>query len=69
MKLGVPDRTEDLDDERPDIEEHADSDNDHPVEGDVEGGDVTKFTGRKKKLWELRQKMVSFPGTLEIIPA
>ncbi|KAF3434723.1 hypothetical protein FNV43_RR21808 [Rhamnella rubrinervis] len=56
-KLGIPDRTEDLDDERPDVGEHTDSDNDHPVEEDVEGGDVTKFTGRKKKLWELRQKM------------
>lgn len=25
--------------------------------------DFKKFTGRKKKLWELRQKMVSISGT------
>lgn len=43
--------------EKPDSEEHADDGDDHPEEN-MEG-DFTKFTGRKKKLWELRMKMVS----------
>lgn len=58
--IRVPDQTEDVGSGRPDIEEHASSDDNSPVEGDVEGGDYKMFTGRKKKLWELRQKMVSF---------
>ncbi|BFG42336.1 hypothetical protein CerSpe_286090 [Prunus speciosa] len=41
--------------EKPDSEEHADDGDDHPEEN-MEG-DFTKFTGRKKKLWELRMKM------------
>lgn len=28
-------------------------------------GDFTKFTGRKKKLWEIRMKMVRFSDTIE----
>lgn len=44
-------------DEIDDAEEPADDDNKPPVEENVEG-DVTKLTGRKKKLFELRLKMV-----------
>lgn len=53
---GAPEQDEDLHDDRQDFEDHADSDKDYPVEENVE--DVTKLTGRKKKLWELRNKMV-----------
>lgn len=64
--LAAADQDKDLDDGRREVEEHTDNDYEYPVEGDGEG-DVTKFTGRKKKLWELRQKMVNFFGTLGII--
>ena len=42
----------------PEPEENSDDDNDHPVEENIEG-DITKLTGRQKKLFELRLKMVS----------
>lgn len=38
-------------------EEPADDDNKLPVEENVAEGDITKLTGRKKKLFELRLKM------------
>lgn len=63
--LAAADQDKDLDG-RPDFEEHTDNDYDYPVEEGAEG-DVTKFTGRKKKLWELRQKMVNLCRTLGII--
>ncbi|PQQ14435.1 pre-mRNA-splicing factor syf2 isoform X2 [Prunus yedoensis var. nudiflora] len=44
-----------MDQNQSDSEEHADDGDDHPEEN-MEG-DFTKFTGRKKKLWELRMKM------------
>lgn len=50
---------EDLRDENPKLEAGSDSDNDKPAEENVEG-DFTKLTGRQKKLFELRLKMVSF---------
>ncbi|PON55552.1 mRNA splicing factor SYF [Parasponia andersonii] len=55
--LGASHQVEHLDDERPDFGEDSDDD-DHPdpVEENMEE-DFRKFTGRKKKLWELRQKM------------
>jgi pre-mRNA-splicing factor SYF2 len=53
---GAPEQDEDLHDDRQDFEDHADGDKDYPVEENIE--DVTKLTGRKKKLWELRNKMV-----------
>jgi len=53
---GAPEQDEDLHDDRQDFEDHADGDKDYPVEENVE--DVTKLTGRKKKLWELRNKMM-----------
>lgn len=53
------DVAEDLHDENPKLEAGSDSDNDKPAEEDVEG-DFTKLTGRQKKLFELRLKMVSF---------
>ncbi|XWS55105.1 hypothetical protein CRYUN_Cryun10bG0146700 [Craigia yunnanensis] len=40
----------------PEPEENSDDDNDHPVEENSEG-DITKLTGRQKKLFELRLKM------------
>lgn len=48
-----------VDDERPDSGDHSDNDDEHPVEEIQENleGDFEKFTGRKRKLWELRQKM------------
>lgn len=48
-----------VDDERPDYGDHSDNDDEHPVEEIQENleGDFEKFTGRKRKLWELRQKM------------
>lgn len=51
-----------VDDERPDSGYHSDNDDEHPVEEIQENleGDFEKFTGRKRKLWELRQKMVRF---------
>lgn len=48
----------DLHDERPDSEEDSDGDNKTHVEENIEG-DITKLTGRQKKLFELRLKMVS----------
>lgn len=55
---GAPELDEDLHDDRQDFEDHADGGKENPVEENLEG-DVTKLTGRKKKLWELRNKMVS----------
>lgn len=46
----------DLHDERPDSEEDSDGDNKTHVEENIEG-DITKLTGRQKKLFELRLKM------------
>ncbi|XWS67727.1 hypothetical protein CRYUN_Cryun04dG0030200 [Craigia yunnanensis] len=40
----------------PEPEENSDDDNNHPVEENIEG-DVTKLTGRQKKLFELRLMM------------
>ncbi|XVF67952.1 hypothetical protein PTKIN_Ptkin10aG0163400 [Pterospermum kingtungense] len=40
----------------PEPEENSDDDNDNPVVENIEG-DVTKLTGRQKKLFELRLKM------------
>ena len=59
-KLGATHQEERLNDERPDSGEDSDDDGDHtdPVEEIMEE-DFQKFTGRKKRLWELRQKMVS----------
>lgn len=42
-------------DERLEFEEHSDDEDNHPVQENVE--DVTKLTGRQKKLFELRLKM------------
>lgn len=55
--LCAPEQDGDLQDDRQEFEDHADGDKDYPVEENIEG-DVTKLTGRKKKLWELRNKMV-----------
>ncbi|KAF8380818.1 hypothetical protein HHK36_028312 [Tetracentron sinense] len=52
----APDIGEDPHSERQGLEEHADGDNDHPFEENVEV-DCTKLTGRQKKLFELRLKM------------
>jgi uncharacterized membrane protein YcjF (UPF0283 family) len=60
---GALEQYEDLHDDRQDSEDHADGDKDNPVEENVEV-DVTKLTGRKKKLWELRNKMVRVSLTL-----
>ncbi|KAF5448994.1 hypothetical protein F2P56_029484 [Juglans regia] len=54
---GAPELDEDLHDDRQDFEDHADGGEENPVEENLEG-DVTKLTGRKKKLWELRNKMM-----------
>ncbi|KAG6653518.1 pre-mRNA-splicing factor syf2 isoform X1 [Carya illinoinensis] len=54
---GAPELDEDLHDDRQDFEDHADGGKEYPVEENLEG-DVTKLTGRKKKLWELRNKMM-----------
>lgn len=43
--------------QRPDSEERADEDDEELVEENVEG-DFTQLTGRQKKLFELRLKMV-----------
>lgn len=55
---GALELDEDLHDNRLDFEGHADGGKEYPVEENLEG-DITKLTGRKKKLWELRNKMVS----------
>ncbi|KAK0603732.1 hypothetical protein LWI29_008052 [Acer saccharum] len=47
---------EDLHDDRPNVEEDSDSDNDRPAEENVEV-DLSKLTGRQKKMFELRLKM------------
>ncbi|KAL5791213.1 hypothetical protein ACOSQ2_006101 [Xanthoceras sorbifolium] len=52
----APDVAEDLHDDRPNVEEDSDSDNDQPAEENVEV-DLSKLTGRQKKLFELRLKM------------
>lgn len=53
---GAQEQDEDLHDDRQDSDDHADGDREYPV---VESVDVTNLTGRKKKLWELRNMMVS----------
>lgn len=59
--LCAPEQDGDLQDDKQEFEDHADGDKDYPVEENIEG-DVTNLTGRntgrKKKLWELRNKMV-----------
>ncbi|KAK0580552.1 hypothetical protein LWI29_003348 [Acer saccharum] len=52
----APDVAEDLHDDRPNVEEDSDSDNDRPAEENVEV-DLSKLTGRQKKMFELRLKM------------
>lgn len=64
-----PDQDGNVDAGRPDFEEHSESDEEPPVEEEIMEEDFQKFTGRKKKLWELRQKMVSFYGTPKIFSA
>lgn len=66
-KLEAAQQEEDLD-KRPGTDEHADDGDEPPVEEEEEEimeGDFTKFTGRKKKLWEIRMKMVRFADTIE----
>lgn len=46
-----------------DPEEHADDDDAHPLEENMEG-DFQNLTGRKRKLAELRKKLVRFSETL-----
>lgn len=50
---------EDLHDEKPKFEEDSDSDDEKPAEENAEE-DFTNLTGRQKKLFELRLKMVGF---------
>lgn len=57
--LSAPDGAEDLQDERPNLQENSDSEDDHPAEENLQE-DITKLTGRQKKLFELRLKMVGF---------
>ncbi|KAM3695633.1 hypothetical protein ACB098_07G148100 [Castanea mollissima] len=52
---GAQEQDEDLHDDRQDSDDHADGDREYPV---VESVDVTNLTGRKKKLWELRNMMM-----------
>ncbi|KAK2665602.1 hypothetical protein Ddye_004176 [Dipteronia dyeriana] len=52
----APDVAEDLHDDRPNVEEDSDSDNDCPADENVEV-DLSKLTGRQKKMFELRLKM------------
>ncbi|KAF4367450.1 hypothetical protein F8388_025868 [Cannabis sativa] len=56
--LGATHQEDCLNDKRPDSGEDSDDDGEHadPVE-EVMEEDFQKFTGRKKRLWELRQKM------------
>lgn len=58
LDTSAPDVAEDLHDARPNVEEDSDSDN-NPAEENVEV-DLSKLTGRQKKLFELRLKMVGF---------
>lgn len=57
-KVEAAQQVEDLD--RPsETDEHAGDGDEFPVEEEENmEGDFTKFTGRKKRLWELRMKMV-----------
>ncbi|KAL5561216.1 hypothetical protein UlMin_030963 [Ulmus minor] len=57
--IAAPHEEKEVDDERPDFQGHSDDGDDHPVEEEnMDGiGDFQKLTGRKKKLWELRQKI------------
>lgn len=55
----VPDQAEDLHDEIDDLEDHPNGDSDNVVEENVEV-DMTKLSGRQKKMFELRLKMVRF---------
>lgn len=56
-KSGAIDQAEEIHDERPHEEEGSDGDSDHDAEKNIEG-DGTNLTGRQKKLFELRLKMV-----------
>ncbi|KAM4099287.1 hypothetical protein ACJW30_07G146400 [Castanea mollissima] len=51
---GALEQNEDLHDDRQDYDDHADGDREYPV---VESVDVTNLTGRKQKLWELKNIM------------
>ena len=44
--------------EIPDVEEEHSESDEEPVEEQITEEDFQKLTGRKKKLWELKQKMV-----------
>ncbi|XP_044487786.1 pre-mRNA-splicing factor syf2-like isoform X1 [Mangifera indica] len=52
----TPDTVAHFNDERPNFEEHSHSDHDQPAEESLEG-DITKLTGRQKRLFDLRLKM------------
>lgn len=56
LNQGASDSANDPDYERQDDGDHPDDDSDHAVEENLQE-DVTKLTGRKKKLFELRLKM------------
>lgn len=53
------DQAEDLHDEIDNLEDHPNGDSDNVVEENVEV-DISKLSGRQKKLFELRLKMVIF---------
>lgn len=52
----VPDEIEESHEEGSRVGAYGDSGDDHPPEGNIEG-DLSKLTGRQKKLFELRLKM------------
>jgi len=54
----VPDEIKESHEEGNRVGDCADSGDDHPPEGTIEG-DLSNLTGRQKKLFELRLKMVS----------
>lgn len=53
----APDYTNKVHDEINDLEDHPNGDNDNPAEENTQV-DFTNLTGRQKKLFELRLKMV-----------
>lgn len=59
---GVPGQDKNPHAEGTDPEEQSDSENDQPAE-ENSGVDFTQLTGRQKKLFELRLKMVSLHGS------
>lgn len=61
------DQEEDQHDEIHDLEGHPNVDSDNAVEENLEG-DVTKYKGKKKKLFELRLKMASTRHLWDIYP-